>query len=90
MVDSRTSFHATHDWKHFHDCVQGDFGHVHLVNDKPYKIIGMGKVFVKQQNENQWVLKAIRHVLDLKKNIISTKQLGGEGCIKPGGSLKEP
>ena len=41
----------------------------------------MGKVLVKQQNGNQWLLKEIRHVLDLKKNLISTGQLGGEGCV---------
>jgi len=26
-------------------------------------------------------LKEVRHVLDLKKNLISTGQLGGEGCV---------
>jgi len=28
VVDSEASFHATHDRKHFHDYVQGDFGQV--------------------------------------------------------------
>ena len=41
----------------------------------------MGKVLVKQQNGNQWLLKEVRHVPDLKKNLISTGQLGGEGCV---------
>ena len=27
------------------------------------------------------LLKEVRHVLDLKKNIISTRNLGGEGCV---------
>ena len=49
-------------------------------DDKPCKIIRMGTTFIKQQNGNQWILKELRHVLDLKKNIISTRQLGGEGC----------
>ena len=44
VVDSRASFHATLDRKHFHDYVQGYFGHVHVGDDKPYKIVGMGKV----------------------------------------------
>ena len=39
--------------------------------DKPYKIIGMGKVFIKKHNGNQWLLKEVRHILDLKKNLIS-------------------
>ena len=41
----------------------------------------MGTIFIKQQNGNQWLLKEVRQVLDLKKNLISTGQLGGEGCV---------
>ena len=81
VVDSGASFHATPDKKYFHDYVQGDFGQVRLGDDKPCKIVGMGKVLVKQQNGNQWLLKEVRHVPDLKKNLISTGQLGGEGCV---------
>ena len=50
-------------------------------DDKPCKIVGMGKVLVKHQNGNQWLLKEVRHIPDLKKNLISTWQLGGEGCV---------
>jgi hypothetical protein len=81
VVDSGASFHATPDKKYFHDYVQGDFGQVRLGDDKPCKIVGMGKVLVKQQNGNQWLLKEVRHVPDLKKNLISTGQLGSEGCV---------
>ena len=79
MVDSGASFHATLDKKYFHDYVQGDFGQVCLGDDKPCKIVGMGKVLVKQRNGNQWLLKEVRHIL--KKNLISIGQLGGEGCV---------
>ena len=41
----------------------------------------MGKVKIKQSNRNQWLLKAVRHVPDLRKNIISTRKLASEGCI---------
>jgi hypothetical protein len=41
----------------------------------------MGKVKIKQRNGNQWLLKEVRHVLDLRKNLISTRQLASEGCI---------
>eukprot|EP00253_Pinus_taeda_P035056 PITA_35056 len=57
VVDSGASFHATLDKEYFHDYVQGDFGQVHLGDDKRCKIVGMGKVLVKQQNQNQWLLK---------------------------------
>ena len=81
VVDSGASLHATPDKKYFHDYVRGDFGQVCLGDDKPYKIVGMGKVLIKQQNGNQWLLKEVRHVPDLKKNLISIGKLGGEFCV---------
>ena len=72
MIGSGASFHTTPDKKHVHDYVQGDFGQVQLGDDKPCKIIGMGIVFIKQLNGNQWLLKEVRHVPYLKKNQIST------------------
>ena len=47
VVDSGALFHATSDKKYFHDYVQGDFRQVHLGDDKPCKIVGVGKVLVK-------------------------------------------
>jgi hypothetical protein len=81
VVDSGASFHATPHRKHFLDYVQGEFGQVHLGDDAPYKIVGMGKVKTKQSNGNQWLLKEVRHVPDLWINIISTWQLTSEGYI---------
>jgi hypothetical protein len=81
VVYSGASFHATPHRKHFLDHVQGDFGQVHLGDDAPCKIVGMGKVKIKQRNRNQWLLKEVRHVPDLRKNLISTRQLESEGCI---------
>jgi hypothetical protein len=45
------------------------------------KIVGMGKEKIKKNNGNQWFLKEVRHVPDIRKNIISTGQLASEGCI---------
>jgi hypothetical protein len=81
VVDSRDSFHATPDRKHFVDYVQGDFGQVHLGDDAPRKIVGIGKVQIKKKNGNQCLLKEVRHVPDLRKSLISTRQLASEGCI---------
>jgi hypothetical protein len=52
-----------------------------LVDDAPCKIVGMGKVKIKKRNGNQWLLKEVIHVLNIRKNIISTWQLASEGCI---------
>ena len=45
-------FHATPHRKHFLDYFQGDFGQVHLGDDAPCKIVGMGKVQIIQKNGN--------------------------------------
>jgi hypothetical protein len=81
VVYSGASFHATPHRKHFLDYVQGDFGQVHLGDDAPCKIVGMGKVKIKKHNQNQWLLKEVRHVPYLRKNTISIGQLASEGCI---------
>jgi hypothetical protein len=81
VLDSGASFHATPHRKHFIYYVQGDFGQVYLGDDAPCKIVRMGKVKIKQKNGNQWLLKEVRHVPDLTKNIISIGQLESEGCI---------
>jgi hypothetical protein len=80
VVYSRDSFHATPHRKYFQNYVQGDFRHVYL-GDEPCQIVGMGEVQIKQKNENQWLLKEVRHILDLRRNLISIGQLASEGCI---------
>jgi hypothetical protein len=77
----KASFHVAPHRKHFLDYVQGDFGQVHLGVDAPCKIVGMGKVKIKKMNGNQWLLKEVRHVPVLRKNLISTGKLKSEGCI---------
>jgi hypothetical protein len=42
-----------------------------LCDDAPSKIVGMGKVQIKKNNGNQRMLKEVRHVPYLRKNIIS-------------------
>jgi hypothetical protein len=41
----------------------------------------MGKVKIKQSNGNKWLLKDVRHVPDLRKNLSSTGKLESEGCM---------
>jgi hypothetical protein len=43
-----------------------------LGDDEPCKIVGMGKAQIKLMNGNQWLLKEVRHVPDLRRNLIST------------------
>jgi hypothetical protein len=79
--DSGASFHATLDRKYFQKYVQGDFGQVYLGDDESCKIVGMGKVKKKKNNGNQWLLKEVRDISDLRRNLISIGELESEGCI---------
>ena len=79
MVDTGALFHATPHRKHFHDYVQGDFEWVCLGDEKPLDIIGKGKVLIKLENGNQWLLNDVKDVIGLKNNLISIGQL--EGCV---------
>ena len=73
VVDSGASCHTTPHRKFFHDYVLGDFGHVLLGNDEPCKVVGMGKVRIKLNNGNEWMLKYVRHIHAMKRNMISTR-----------------
>ena len=71
VVYSRALFHAAPHRKHFLDYVQRDFVQVHLGDDAPCEIVGMGKVKIKESNENQLLLKEVIHVPYIRKNPIS-------------------
>ena len=81
VEDSGASCHATPHRKLFHDYIQGDFGHVLLGDDEPCKIVGKGKVWIKLNNGSEWMLKYVRHIPAMKRNLISTGKLGDSGCL---------
>lgn len=81
VIDSGASFHATPHRKYFQDYVQGDFGMVYLGDDEPCPIVGKGKIKIKLPNGNDWMLQEVRHVPNLRRNLISARQLGSEGCV---------
>ena len=41
----------------------------------------MGKVHIKLNNGNKWLLKYVRHIPTMKINMIPTRQLGDSGCL---------
>ena len=52
-----------------------------LGDDEPCKIVGKGKVRIKLNNGNYWLLKDVRHIPTMKINTISTWKLGDSGCL---------
>ena len=59
----------------------GNLGKVYLGDNQPCGIIGKGVVKIKL-NRSVWELKDVRHIPDLRKNLISVGQLASEGYTK--------
>ena len=81
VVDSKASCHSTHHRKFFHGYVLGDCGHVLLCDDESCKIVGMGKVRIKLNNGNEWLLKYVRCIPSLRRNMSSIGNLGDTDCL---------
>ena len=80
IVDSGASFHATYQKEILHNYVKGDFGKVYLGDDEPCSIIGKGEVQISLTNGTTLRMKDVRHVPNLKRNLISVGQLATSGC----------
>ena len=50
-------------------------------DDEPCKIVEKGKVRIKLNDGNDWLLKDVRHIPSMKRNLISAGQLGDGGCL---------
>ncbi|VFQ77420.1 unnamed protein product [Cuscuta campestris] len=78
VIDSGTSFHATHSGEALQNLVVGDFGKVRLADDSALDVTGMGDIVLKT-SVGLWTLKDVRVVPALKKSLISVKQLDEQG-----------
>lgn len=80
-MDSGASFHATSHREYFSEYIQGNYGQVFLSDDHPCSIVAIGKIRMKLQNGNILVLNGVRHVPDLKRNLVSSSMLDKEGFV---------
>ncbi|KAK3010015.1 hypothetical protein RJ639_011018 [Escallonia herrerae] len=78
-VDSGASIHCTPHRDCFSNYVHGDYGHVTVRNGYRCSIVGKGKVEIKLSNGGTLVLKDVRHIPELQKNLISFSGLDREG-----------
>ena len=79
VIDFGASFHVTSRIDFFTSYKTGDFGNVRLGNSGVSKNVGIGDVFLETSIGNKLVLKDVRHVPDIRLNLISTGRLGDEG-----------
>ena len=78
VLDSGASFHITPHRKMIQNCVADDFGKVYLANGATLDVVGIGEVWILLPNEFVWLLEKVRHIPDLRKNLISVGQLDDE------------
>ena len=50
-------------------------------DDEACKIVGMGKVHIKLNSVNEWLLKDVRHIPSMKRNMISIRKLRDNDCL---------
>lgn len=90
ILDSGCSYHMCPNKDWFHTYEQVDGGVVLMGNNAPCKTIGIGSIRIKMYDGIVRTLTQVRHVPDLKKNLISLGTLEENGCkySAEGGVLK--
>jgi hypothetical protein len=79
VLDSGASFHTTTIREVLKNYVVGDFGKVYLVDRTALDVMGTGDVRIRVHSDSVWKLQKVRHIPELKKNLISVGQLDDEG-----------
>jgi len=85
ILDSTASFHIciNRDWFITYDSVNG--GSVKMGDDSPCQIIGIGSVQMEMHDGIIRTLTDVRHIPDMRKNLISLSTLDGKGYKYSGG-----
>ena len=52
---------------------------MYLADVSALDVVGMGDVWILLPNESVWLLEKVRHIPDLRRNLISVGQLNDEG-----------
>lgn len=81
VVSFSASFHSTQRHVIFLNYVVGDFKHMYMVDDGYLDIIRKGVVNLVTLKNIVWTLKGVKHMLRLKRNLISMVQLDNEGYV---------
>ena len=79
IIDSGASFHATSRGEIFTSYSSGDFGHVRMGNGSASKIIGIGDICLETNSGCRLMLREVRHVPDIRFNLISAGKLDENG-----------
>ena len=78
-MDSGASFHTIPHREIIQNYATGDFGKVYLADGSALDVVGMGDVRILLHNGSVWLLEKVRHIPNLRRNLISVRQLDDEG-----------
>ena len=78
VLDLGTSFHTTPYREIIQNYVAGDFGKVYLTDGSALDVVGMRDIWILLPNGFVWLLEKIQHIPDLRRNLISVRQLDDE------------
>jgi hypothetical protein len=81
LLDSASSFHATPNKEWLLSYIEKDGGLAHLGDDSAYRIIGVGGIKFKMCDDQEVLLKSVKHVPGLRRNLISLGLLHDEGWL---------
>ncbi|CAL1406718.1 unnamed protein product [Linum trigynum] len=79
VVDSGATIHVTSKREFFSSYTPGDFGVVRMGNGNLSKVIGKGEACLETMNGTKLLLKDVRHVPEMRLNLISVDKLDEEG-----------
>ena len=90
LCDSACSFHMCFKKEWFFNFTELDGGVVHLTDNQPCKIAGIGSISLKNHDGSTRVLTDVRYISKLEKNLISLGTLESKGftIIMHNGILK--
>ena len=71
VLDLGASFHTTQHRKIIQNYAAGDFSKEYLADGIALDVIGMGDVRILLPNGSVWLLEKVRHIPDLRRNLIS-------------------
>ena len=78
VLDSGVSFHNTPHQEIIQNYAAGDFGKVYLADGLVLDVVGLGNVRISLPNGSVWLLEKVRHIPNLRRNLISVGQLDDE------------
>ena len=81
MLDSTSSFHVTPNKEWFTSYKSGDFGSVYQGDNAALSVVGIGDIKIKTQDGGEHLLKGVRHVPRLRRNLISLGDLHDNGYV---------